>query len=145
MNEEQRSIDVSWARVLARMSLKSGDAGDGAQGPAARDLKVARLQSLYLESDASPNKDMLRHYWRGFTNRPPSRLPAFGMAQSVSDLERHVAAAKRAVVRDCGGKADCQWMHALDGKHSDDGRRPSSPGASARACEDARPAPVGRR
>lgn len=57
---------------------------------------------------------MLKHYWKSFTNRPPSRLPAFGMAQSSSDLARHVAAAKRAVLRDCGGKADCQWLHSLE-------------------------------
>ena len=103
------AIDVARARYVAR----AGNHGEGhAQYKA---VSKARLQSLYLETDASPDKDMLRHYWSQFTRRPPSRLPAFGLAQSDSDLARHVAAAKRAIVRDCGGAADCEWMHAQDG------------------------------
>jgi hypothetical protein len=35
------------------------------------------------------------------------------MAQTDSDLTRHIAAAQRAVTRDCGGMGDCEWMHAL--------------------------------
>ena len=41
----------------------------------------ATLQSLYMVTDASADASMLRHYWQSFTARPPSHLPAFGMAQ----------------------------------------------------------------
>jgi hypothetical protein len=96
-------------RRRGRMVGRAG-AGGSASAKAA-----SRLQSLYLMSDASPDEDMLEHSWREFTRRPPSRLPAFGMAQSDADLSRHAAAARRAVTRDCGSRADCAWMHSSDG------------------------------
>ena len=58
MNAEQRSIDVLLARALAQVH-PSKDGGDAR-------LKAARLQSLYLESDASPDRGMLRAYWKVF-------------------------------------------------------------------------------
>lgn len=156
---EQRAIDAARARAVAGAEqVVEQQVGARTHYKAPH----ARLQSLYLESDASPNKDMLRHYWTSFTQRPPSRLPAFGMvralsllappslrrrppsflagwarlfcthghqdstradvwrrgveqAQSDRDLARHEAAAKRAVVRDCGGKADCRSGYASGG------------------------------
>ena len=87
MNAEQRVIDVTLAQALAKVHPK-------VHPP--KQLKAARLQSLYLESDASPDQAMLRHYWKGFTSRPPSRLPAFGSAQSADDLARHASAARKA-------------------------------------------------
>ena len=87
MNAEQRVIDVTLAQALAKVHPKVHPR---------KQLKAARLQSLYLESDASPDQAMLRHYWKGFTSRPPSRLPAFGSAQSANDLARHASAARKA-------------------------------------------------
>jgi len=78
---EQRAIDVARARAVARAEqVIEQQVGARAHFKAPR----ARLQSLYLESDASPDKDMLRNYWATFTQRPPSRLPAFGMVRALS-------------------------------------------------------------
>ena len=93
MDAEQREIELARAAALACH-------GDAVHAAAAKSENVhgnreegvamasraprgdrATLQSLYMVTDASADASMLRHYWQSFTARPPSHLPAFGMAQ----------------------------------------------------------------
>ena len=86
---------------------------------------------LPIHPSMNPPNHTLTHTQRaqGFTSRPPSRLPAFGSAQSAQDLQRHAAAARKAVLRDCGAKEDCAWMHELDA-HELDARHSRGPQAA---------------
>ena len=93
MDAEQREIELARAAALAchgdavhAVAAKSENVHGNREEGVAMASRAPRgdratLQSLYMVTDASADASMLRHYWQSFTARPPSHLPAFGMAQ----------------------------------------------------------------